>query len=102
LNLFSSLEFSLVAVMVLFAQPAAAEYRAFRLAISGPAGAGAQTIVSTLDPSQYANQHLAGRWESVVLEKSWMCYGRTSDYLPICPAPPDEGEVRPSQVPPVQ
>lgn len=74
---------------------ACAEYRAFQLRIVGASST--QTVVSTLDPNQYADFHLAGQWDNVLLEKTWMCYGRTNG-LPTC-SPPDEGEV-PSQAPP--
>ena len=77
---------------------ACAEYRAFQLQIVGTGGT--RTVLSTLDPNQYADFHLAGRWDNVLMERSWMCYGRTNG-LPICPAP-DEGEVPAVTPPPVE
>ncbi|MBX9769056.1 MAG: hypothetical protein K2X47_17405, partial [Bdellovibrionales bacterium] len=75
-----------------------AEYRAFQLQIVGSGGT--QTVLTNLDPNQYADFYLAGRWDNVLMERTWMCYGRTNG-LPICP-PPDQGEVPAPAPPPVQ
>jgi hypothetical protein len=68
--------------------PAAhAEYRAFELVITDPAGGQERVEISTLDPAQYVMYHPIRPDERVTYRATWMCRGNTSHFKPICPNP---------------
>lgn len=90
---------------------ARAEYRAFLLKIAGPAPAEKKTksdaadskpatapvnfrlVKSNLDPNQYGSYYPLAPGETISYTETWMCRGRTSNFMEVCAnpkAPPAE------------
>lgn len=68
-------------------ESAHAEYRAYQLGIQSPSGA-VKKVTSTLDANQYPTYFHVPSDHSILLLDHWMCWGRTSDFKPICTKPP--------------
>lgn len=68
----------------LFLLNAFAEYRVFELVISDPATQKTKTVVSNLDPEQYAKYYHVPLGWTISYQKTWMCKGRTGDFKPFC------------------
>ena len=77
---------------------AKAEYRAYRLRIveaqGGPQAsgtsapsAGSSEILTSLDPIQYRDYFHVSIQQRVELVDHWLCPGRTSPEISICPSP---------------
>lgn len=64
---------------------ALAEYRVFNIQISNSAAT--RTVQSTLDPIQYKELYPLAADEVISYDETWMCYGRTDNYLALCPNP---------------
>lgn len=79
----------MIAMSVLTAPVAQAEFRVFRLRITNQADGTERTVVSRLDDIQYAGYNLLKRSEFVVIEQTWMCYARNDYAGTLCPAPDD-------------
>ncbi len=79
-----------------FYQGAQAEYRAYELEVAditecrltkrNPCPS--NIVISGLSPNTYANTHGGDRHVVALLLATWMCYGDTSNYTPVCPRPP--------------
>ena len=63
------------------------EYRAYELGITNTSTGDTRTVVSTLDNLQYPGYYPLQASEVIQYEDSWMCYGNTSQFRPICPKP---------------
>lgn len=68
---------------------AAAEYRAFVLEIKNSDGDVIKTFQSSLDPDQYQGFYPLKNGETIIYTDTWMCFGRTENYQPICTSPHD-------------
>jgi hypothetical protein len=64
---------------------ALAEYRVFNIQITSPTAT--RTIQSTLDPIQYKELYPLAADEVISYDDTWMCFGRTDNYLALCPNP---------------
>ena len=64
---------------------ALAEYRVFNIQISNSAAT--RTIQSTLDPIQYKDLYPLAPDEVISYDDTWMCFGRTDNFLALCPNP---------------
>ena len=76
----------------LMSQLAEAEYRAFELSVRNVQTGTERRVASTLDHIQYPEYFPLSLGESVEYVRSWMCWGRTDNFQPICP-PPGETEL---------
>ena len=85
----------LLAAILLAALPAHAEYRAYELEvvdlydcrINKRETCRSGRISTGLDPQQYLLTHGGPYHIGVLLLATWMCYGDTSFYKPVCPRP---------------
>ncbi len=79
----------MLALIFIFLSPTMvfAEYRAFELRISNATTGKVRTVTSTLDQYQYPEYHHTQMGDNVEYVSSWMCRGRTSDFMAICPNP---------------
>lgn len=96
------LRFAAAAVLGALVQSSSgwAEYRAFRLSITDPLNGTSRFVTSTLDHQQYGRYQYVRPTELIKIDATWMCYGRSEDFKPICPAPeksPDRRE--PANIP---
>ncbi len=66
-----------------------AEYRVYLLAITDPALNQTRTVLSTLDDIQYPGYYHLKKSESIVIQDTWMCWGRQGDFKKLCPNPKD-------------
>ncbi len=66
---------------------ARAEYRAFSLVITNSQTGATRLVTSTLDDIQYPTYYPLRRYENRSIQSTWMCWGRTSDFKPICASP---------------
>jgi hypothetical protein len=66
---------------------ALAEYRAYSLVITNIQTSSARLVISTLDDIQYPGYYPLRRYETISIQSTWMCWGRTGDFKPICPNP---------------
>lgn len=81
---------------VLAAAPARAEYRAYELEvfdlydcrINEREECRSARLTTALDPQQYLLTHGGPFHIGVMMLATWMCYGDTSFYKPVCPRPP--------------
>ncbi len=64
-----------------------AEYRAYELEVFDREEQRSEIITTTFSPSDYILSHGGPRRIGVILRASWMCYGDTSLYKPVCPQP---------------
>lgn len=67
--------------------PAVAEYRAYELLISNVDKETQRRVITTLDPWQYPGYYPLNPGEVVEYVDSWMCWGSTHGFKPICPRP---------------
>ncbi len=68
---------------------AQAEYRAYRLNIINSVTGIQRSVTTNFDPIQYRDLYPILAEEEITLEKSWMCYGDTSQ-KEICGDPDSE------------
>lgn len=73
-----------ILLLFVFCSQTRAEYRAYRLTITNLVTGAQRSVISNFDPIQYRDLYPVLKEEEVTLEKSWMCYGDTSQ-KPICP-----------------
>jgi hypothetical protein len=74
--------------LFLFAPSCAhAEYRVFELVITNTQTKAERVVASTLDPFQYPGYYEVKPEETVKYRDTWMCWGDTSNYAPLCPNP---------------
>lgn len=66
---------------------AVADYRAFQLAIVNVDTGLERPVISTLDQYQYPTYFNVRTNERVEYRQSWMCWGNSSNFRPICPNP---------------
>ena len=64
-----------------------AEYRAYRIGVRDETTGVERSVVSTLDPIQYAGYFPLKRNESTRLASTWRCRKRSDWFTPICPPP---------------
>ncbi len=74
------------------------EYRVFVLEISKPNPDKSQppikrTVQSNLDPVQYRDYYPLTPDEQIDYVDTWMCTGRTSEFLDYCPAPSQKAQI---------
>lgn len=94
----------LVQILFLFQLSAHAEYRVFVLKITktpqttrDPASTAESAplteppseriVLSTLDPEQFVGYYPLDKDETIKYTETWRCYGRTSEFQPLCPNP---------------
>jgi hypothetical protein len=83
----SFLRFIMATTISLLSLKAQAEYRAFSLLITDTKTGQTRTVQSNLDHIQYRDYYLVHQYETVTIQDSWMCWGRTGDFKAICPNP---------------
>ena len=74
-------------IFMLFSISAFAEYRAFNLKITDTSNNQERFIQSNLDPIQYQGYNSLKPTEIITYTESWMCPGRTGDFMKICDNP---------------
>jgi hypothetical protein len=70
-----------------------AEYRVYQLEITNSESGVSRTLQSTLGPLQYSGYHPLAANEVISYLDSWMCYGNSSHFQPLCPKPEDQEKV---------
>ncbi|MCZ6554037.1 MAG: hypothetical protein O7A67_09595 [SAR324 cluster bacterium] len=83
------------AAALLAALPARAEYRAYELEVIDVFDCRVNklercrrsAVRTSLSPDLYTRTHGGGMRIGVVMLATWMCYGDTSNYRPVCPRP---------------
>ncbi len=63
------------------------EYRVYLLKIENTETGQIREPSSTLDPSQYIGYYPLKKNEFLTLSDTWMCYGRTDYFQPLCKKP---------------
>ena len=80
--------FSLQTILfIFFGVTAFAEYRAFNLKITDTSNNQERFVQSNLDPIQYQGYNPLKPTEIITYTDSWMCPGRTGDFMKICDNP---------------
>jgi hypothetical protein len=74
----------LLLVFTAFSFQASAKYRAYKLLIVNEETGTEKEIMSTLDHIQYVDYYHLNPGESIRYLDSWMCWGNTSNFKPIC------------------
>ena len=99
----------LALVLLAAAAPARAEYRAYEIevvdtydcAVNKRERCRRDNVRTGLSPDTYQRTHGGSSRIAVLLLATWMCYGDTSNYDPVCPRPaPRNGKFSPGE--PVQ
>jgi len=83
----TTMALTVLAVLVAAPLPARAEYRAYQLLITDTRTNQSRLMISTLDDIQYPDYHHLRRDEIVSIQATWMCWGRTDPFKPICRNP---------------
>lgn len=66
------------------------EYRTYELLITNSTSGNTRTVVSTLDHIQYPYYYPLNQGETIQYVDSWMCWGNTEKFKPLCPKPESE------------
>lgn len=74
-------------------QNISARYRAYKIEIKDTISGEIFEIITSLSPEVYINYYEANRnFREISIVSTWMCWGDTSGYKPICPNPREEQE----------
>jgi hypothetical protein len=76
----------LLSAVLLCAFSAGAEYRAYRLVISGPSGE--REVLTNFDQNQYPGVYPLDAGETIAYKDSWMCWGSQGGGVSPCEQPP--------------
>lgn len=70
-----------------FALNSQSEYRAYTHKITNINTGKERLVTTTLDPDQYSGYFPLFSGETLSMQSTWMCRGRTDNFTPICPNP---------------
>jgi hypothetical protein len=74
-------------VLLLSATLAQAEYRAYELEVFDRVSNISQKLITAFSPSDYIAAYGGPERLGVTIRASWICYGDTASYKPVCPMP---------------
>jgi hypothetical protein len=67
--------------------PAHAEYRVFQLTITDGKTGQSRVVLSTLDHIQYPQYHAVNTTDTIAIQATWRCWGRSDWFKGYCPNP---------------
>jgi hypothetical protein len=81
----------IILLLLLITPKSDARYRAFKYLIVDAVTNEEHTVISSLEPRVFINYYEANRsFRNMTVLSTWMCWGHTGYFKPICPDPRDE------------